>query len=57
MSVTSATWVSDTSIKVVVTVDPEAAVGPTTLEVLNEGSGMGLLSGGAARCAGCLTIS
>jgi len=56
VSVTSATWVSDTTVKLDVTVDGAAIVGATTIEVLNEGSGMGLLSGAAAQCA-CVTVT
>jgi Tol biopolymer transport system component len=57
VSVSSATWVSDTTVVLAVTAVSTATVGPQSVEVLNQGTGMGLLSGAAAQCLACLTVT
>jgi hypothetical protein len=56
VTVNSATWVSATKVTASVTVDASVDPGAVTVELMNQGTGMGQLSGGGAQCQTCLTV-
>jgi hypothetical protein len=56
VTVNSSTWVNDTTVTLTVTVDEFASEGIQSVELLNRGSGMGMLSGASAQCLDCLFI-
>jgi Tol biopolymer transport system component len=56
VTVNSATWVSDSTVTLNVTVAPTATLGFQAVGIFNHGSGIGPASGAGGDCANCLRV-
>jgi Tol biopolymer transport system component len=56
VTVNSATWLSDSTVVLDLTVSPTATLGFQTVGIFNHGSGIGIASGAGGDCANCLRV-